>query len=100
MEMVAGQQWELFPVVERKVKKRSYLHQLLEAGEIHGPLVTQSMVAKALELSTQRIHQLVNSGQLPTVDVCGHRLIPIACLDSFLTENRKTGRPVIRRLLQ
>jgi hypothetical protein len=91
---------ELFPVVRREVPKRSFLVEMLDAVEEHGPLFTQAMVARALSLSTARIAQLVESEQLTSVKVAGRRMIPAAALNLFLTENRKVGRPFARRILE
>lgn len=87
-------QAELFPVVATATRRRSRFAEMLEAIEKHGPLLSQAVVATGLDLSRERIRQLTSAGRLPTVDVHGHKLIPLAALDLFLTEERKNGRPV------
>ena len=99
MEITFDQR-ELFPVIATAVKKRSFVVQLLDAAEEHGPLFTQAMVARALELSRQRVGKLVDDRSLESVNVAGHRLIPAAALNLFLTRERKVGRPLLRKVLK
>jgi hypothetical protein len=82
-----------FPVIEERTKVKSQLRQYLDAIAVHGPLVPAPMAAAALDLSKQRIYQLMNTGQLATVNVDGNRWVPVAVLELFWTEERKSGRP-------
>jgi hypothetical protein len=85
-----------FPVIDGNVAKRSVLRQFIEATIKHGPLVRQSMAAVALDLHRSRIGQLVDAGRIATVTVGGERYIPASAVELFLTEERKTGRPLKR----
>jgi hypothetical protein len=82
-----------FPHIEGKTKKRSTLRQMLDAIERHGPLLPQSMMAGALDLSKQRVSQLIEEGKLASVEVAGKHFIPAAALELYLTEEKKAGRP-------
>ena len=96
MEITVADQGELFPTLEQKVRKRSFLRQFLDATEIHGLLVPHSMIADALGVSRQRVHQLVDSGRLAEISIEGRHYVPIASFDLFLTEERKSGVHVER----
>jgi hypothetical protein len=89
MEAV-GQQ-ELFPVLEEKAKKRSFLREFLDAIDMHGPMVARAHIPIVLDLSRQRVHQLIDEGRLGTVHIRGHDYVPLASLQNFLSEERKTG---------
>lgn len=87
-------QLELLPNVERRTRSKSVLRQLMEATQEHGFLGTQSQVAAALGLSKQRVNQFVNEGRLPSIEIGGKKLVPIAALEFFIAEERKNGRPL------
>jgi Helix-turn-helix domain len=87
-------QAELFPVLERKAKRKGFLHELMEANEEHGVLMAPSWVAHVLAVSRQRIYQLIEKQQLATVKVCGRVMVPVAAIEAYLAEERKNGRPV------
>jgi excisionase family DNA binding protein len=55
------------------------------------------LAAEALDVSRQRVHQLINSGQLPHVECGDRKFIPADALDLFLTEERKNGVQISRR---
>ncbi len=93
MESTADQS-ELFPVLSSTVKAKSWFVQWIEATEKHGPLMTPAMCATTAALSRQRIHQLLEAGRIAFVNVAGHRMIPVASLDLFLSESRPSGRPL------
>jgi excisionase family DNA binding protein len=65
-----------------------------EAGRIaeeRGMFVAPFVVAKLLGVSKQRVHQLIESGRLETVDVCGHRCVLEDSLVEFCKTERKSG---------
>jgi hypothetical protein len=82
-----------FANVERSAKKRSVLRQYMDAIEKHGSLLPQSMMAAALDLSTQRISQLIAEDKLASIEVAGKNFIPVASLELYLAEEHKAGRP-------
>lgn len=87
----AAEQWELFPLLAQEVPAKSKFRLWMDAQATHGPLVTLTVAASGLNLSRQRVHQLVNEGRIETVDICGERFIPSAAIEKFLTEERHTG---------
>jgi hypothetical protein len=93
MEVMCDQ-LEFFANVERSARKRSVLRQMMDAIEKHGPLLPQGMMAAALDLSTQRVSQLIAEDKLATIEVAGKNFIPVASLELYLTEEKRAGRPV------
>jgi excisionase family DNA binding protein len=97
---LTGDQAELFPTMAQKAAApstasvlRSYVNESLR----HGFLVPIYLAAEALDVSRQRVHQLIDRGQLPAVQCGDRKFIPADALDLFLTEERKTGVWVSRR---
>jgi hypothetical protein len=100
MGAVANEQAELFPVIAEHAAAHStfsVLRSYLDESLRHGFLVPIYLAAEALEVSRQRVHQLINGGQLPAVQCGDRKFIPADALDLFLTEERKTGIHVSRR---
>jgi hypothetical protein len=95
MEMTIDQAelFAAFPTISATARKRSPLREMLDAVERHGPLVPQAFVHIALEVSKQRAHQLLSEDRIATIEVVGRTMVPLAALDVFLSEERKTGRP-------
>lgn len=86
-------QLDLFPWLASGAKtERSAMRQYLELTAEHGPLVTAALAAETLGVSRQRVHQLVNEDRIATVRVAGHRMIPAASLNLFMSEER--GRSI------
>lgn len=59
----------------------------------HGPCWPVAIAASVLGVSKQRIHQLMDAGQLVRVDVEGHPYIPEESIFEFARTERKAGRP-------
>jgi len=88
----AIEQFELFPFLASAAKsERSPIRQFLELTREHGPLLTPVLAARTLKVSRQRVHQFMNEGRLPVVQVDGHPMIPAAGLDLFMSEKRGSG---------
>jgi hypothetical protein len=88
------EQAEMFPsIAATKPRKRSPLRELIDAIQLHGPLIPQGFMHVALDMSRQRVHQLIADGRIATIHVAGKQFIPLAALDVFLSDERKTGRP-------
>ncbi len=107
MEMMAAQTelFPVFPTIAASASKRSPLREMLDAFEKHGHLVPQMFVHVALDISKQRAHQLIAGGRIATIEVAGKPYVPMAALDLFLTEERKTGihvrpQPGIRQMFR
>lgn len=79
-------------VVEEKLKPRSPARAFLEASREHGGLVSQSMVADSLGVSSARVSELVELGRFgDLVTINGRRYIRGDALEFFLAEERKHG---------
>jgi len=91
---VTFDQVELFPVVEEKLGKVSAWRRLRDAMNEHGPLLPRATIPIVVDLSRQRVHQLIEERRLQTITVNDREWVPIAALEAFLTEERKNGRPV------
>jgi hypothetical protein len=89
------EQAEMFPSIAASTpaRKRSPLREMIDAISVHGPLLPQGFMHIALDMSRQRVHQLIADGRIATIHVAGKQFIPLAALDVFLSEERKTGRP-------
>jgi len=92
MEAVV-EQGTLFPLVEQRAQKRGFLREFVQAVEKHGPLVFRASVHLILDVSRQRVHQLVEQGRIATVEIRGHQYVPVASLEAYFADERKDGRP-------
>lgn len=92
--MEAVVQNELFPVIEDASRKRSGLRVFMDAIERHGPMIERAHIPVVLDVSKQRVHQLVEQGRIATVVVQGRVFVPLASLELYLADERKNGRPV------
>lgn len=88
----AAIQSELFPVLQDKVKQRTPLWHYLKANVKHGPLAPIAMVAGALGVSKQRVHQFINDGRLPVITVAGKKFVSAHDLEQFLLVARRSGQ--------
>jgi len=59
-----------------------------------GPIVPQHLVSELLNLSKQRIAQILDDGRLEAVEVNGVRYVTVKSVEVFAQMERKTGRPV------
>jgi len=83
-----------FPVIEeRSFRHRSVLREWKDAIEQHGPLMPRASIPFCVELSRQRVKELIDAGRIATVIVHNREYVPFASLEMFLGEERKTGRP-------
>jgi hypothetical protein len=73
------------------------LARYVEASIEHGALVPLPFVAEALEVSKQRVDQLISGGQLAFVEIGDRKFVPAAAVELFLTEDRRTGIHLSRR---
>lgn len=84
-------QAELFPTIEEKIRKRSFVREFIEAVLEHGPLVPRELVAQGIGVSRQRVHQLLEKGRMVEIVIGGRHFVTAASLELFLTEERKVG---------
>jgi hypothetical protein len=97
--MEAVIQNELFPVIEAEARKKSALRVFMDVIDRHGPLIERAHIPVVLDLSRQRVHQLVEAGRIATIEVQGREFIPMASLEAYLADERKNGRPVRERTM-
>ena len=84
----------MFPWVERQAQKKSAWREMVEAFEVHGYLLPRAHIPVVLDVSRQRVHELISEGRIATVMVQGREFVPLSSLETFLVDERKTGRPV------
>jgi excisionase family DNA binding protein len=88
---IAAEQWELFPLLANEAPPKSKFRQWMDAWATHGPLLTPTLAASALNISRQRVHQLVEKGRIESLEVAGERLIPSTAIEKFLAAERGPG---------
>jgi hypothetical protein len=66
---------------------------IAEAVERNGSIIPREMVAGLVGLTRQRIHQLIESGDLVQVEIEGHAFVTEDSLVEWLKVERKAGRP-------
>ena len=77
----------------RVVKLWDAFHELAAMHAEHGLPVPRSAAADLLEVSQQRIAQLIAAGKLTVVDFNGHSYVTEKSLKELAKTERKTGRP-------
>lgn len=93
-------QAELFPVVEEKLGRWARWRIFREAMEREGPMIPRAMLPLLLDVSKQRVEQLVREGRIATVQVHNCQLVPYASLEAYLADERRSGRPVRENTLR
>lgn len=91
--MEAVQDW-LFDVPAVPKKERSKWQELSAMAETVaavGPLVPLPVAAVLLDLSRQRVHQLVNEGTLRSWEFCGHKYVAGHDVRDFFELDRPEG---------
>lgn len=91
-----------FPYVEtlpkreksKVVKVWDLFQEMSRVTDEKGMLVPQSLVAKVLDVSRQRIHDLVKQGGLETHDVFGVPFVTERSVVAYAKSERKAGRPM------
>jgi hypothetical protein len=96
MEATA-EQGELFSGIVEKAPRRGFLWRYLEATMEHGALVPAVYAAEALDVSRQRVYQLIDSGQLDVIEIGDRKFVPADSLEDLLKLERRQGVRVARR---
>ena len=95
---IAANQSEMFPdlptiKMPKRVKSRwEELNQLCDIVDEHGPIIPMFVAADLLNLSRQRIHQLVEAGTLVPVEFAGKRWLAEKQLRAFVQLDRTSDR--------
>lgn len=95
----ATAQAEMFPdlptikMPKRVRSKWEDLNELCDLVEKHGPLIPLEMAAGLLDVSRQRVYQLVDAAKLETIEFREKRFVSEKCIRAFVEIERKNGRP-------
>jgi hypothetical protein len=77
-------QSELFPTL--RVKEPSWFDEFVEASYKKGPFVPQWMIAKALGISGQAVHDFIKRGRLPFEKIGDENFVPVEEARIFIRE--------------
>lgn len=77
----------------RVVKVWEQFQKLKQIERERGSIVSPGFAAKLLDVSKQRVSQLLQRGRLERVDVDGHPFVTEASIVQYAKEERKGGRP-------
>ena len=73
---------------------RKVVREYEAAQARHGVLVPISTVAEALDVSHQRVSDLLDDNRLEAAEICGRRWVIASSVAAYLAEGpRKAGRP-------
>lgn len=75
-------------------RRRTVRARLLELTELHGPMIPQSVIPIYLDLSKQRVSQLISEDRLPVFQIGGKNWIPMVAIELFRDEERKSGHHI------
>lgn len=95
--MTAAPQFELFPEMLKGLPKREktrweQLREMQALTREKGALLPQIMAAEVLDVSKQRVSQLVQDGRLPVHDFFGRKWVCELDLLTFAKGDRSPGR--------
>jgi hypothetical protein len=77
----------------RAVKRWEALQEYKSLCEKHGALIPQNAAADMLEMTHQRVSQIILDGRLVVIKFYGHNFITHDSLLDFAQTERKPGRP-------
>ena len=87
-------QAELFPVLERREARFSAYREFMEAVNKHGPLFPQAFIPLVLDVSQQRVSQLLEEDRIVRIQIRGKWFVPVASIEAYRADEKKHGRPV------
>lgn len=70
------------------------LHEFQEMVKANGAAIPVIFAARVLNVSRQRVYELINEGRVKTVQLGGHTFITSDSLVEWGRGERKAGRPV------
>ena len=79
---------------ERPKSAWDELEEIKIVWKSKGTLIPVNFAVKLLEVSRQRVYDLVETGRLETVQFGHNQFITESSLKAFATSERKTGRPL------
>ena len=86
------EQGTLFPFAS--TERRSKFREMMEAFDRHGYMLPRAHIPVVLDVSRQRVKELIDEGRIATVWVQDREFVPLASLEIYLADERKAGRPV------
>lgn len=101
--MIAAAQAEMFPEFPTTVKSKrvrskwEQLNDWIDLVEKHGALIPLPMVAGLLDVHRSRVYQMVEAGDLETVEFGGKQFVTEETVRAFVEVERKAGRPPKQR---
>lgn len=66
---------------------------MAEVQRDNGPLCQVSLAAKLMDVSRQRMYQLIDEGTFRSWEFFGHRYVCANDVKAFMEVERKSGRP-------
>lgn len=96
-QRVVVEQKEMFPdlptvkLPKRVKSKWEELNELCDLVDKHGPIIPISVAADLLDLSRQRVYQLIDEGLLVPVDFASKRWLAEKQIRAFVEVERSTG---------
>lgn len=85
--------YDEFPFVQAIASQpRSWLGEWTAAIEQHGPLILRAHASLVLDVSRQRVHELVEEGKLKVVFVRDVQWITVESIDAFMADLERGGR--------
>jgi hypothetical protein len=93
----ANLQAEMFPDLPKiKLPKRvkskwEELNELCDLVDKHGPIIPVSLAAQLLDLSRQRVYQLIGDGVLVPVEFAGKQWLAEKQIRAFVEVDRPSG---------
>jgi hypothetical protein len=89
------EQFTLFPEIKIPKRERTKWDELCEMQAVvgeHGALVPPASAAEVLDVSKQRVDQLINKGALRAFEFFGKRWVCQSDLKGYVETGRKSGR--------
>jgi hypothetical protein len=99
MEQVITDEFPFVNTIPLRQKSRlrrawDLFQELSAAHDKYGPMCPASLASKILDVSPQRVSQLMDTGQLAFVNIAGHNYVTKDSLVAYCNSERKAGRPV------
>jgi hypothetical protein len=73
-----------------------HLDEIAAVEQREGKLIQVSFASALLNVCRQRVHQLMDSGQLKRIEVNGHPFVTVRSVAEFCETERKAGRPRLK----
>jgi len=99
--VAAQDQAEMFPdlptvKLPKRVKTQwEELNELCDIVDAHGPIIPCAVAAKLLNVSRQRVYQLIEAGLLVPVEFAGSRWLTEKQIRAFVELDRDSGRKFV-----